>query len=271
MSNAAKQTDIIEGELALAPKDAGPNQGISLSAPATPGDVVSLAIQRGASLAEIKEFMALNREWEADQARKAFVTAMTAFKAEPIAIYKSKRVSFQTAKGNTSYNHAELSDVVDAAITGMAKHGLSHSWDLNQTDGGWIEVTCVVTHSQGHSKSVSLKSQKEDSGTKNSIQAVASAITYLQRYTLLSALGLATKGHDDDGRGAPQAARTQRSADPAPGEDPARDMIVADLYACADNGMDALIAAWQALPEKSRVLVGQEFGQIKKRASGVSA
>jgi hypothetical protein len=41
-----------------------------------------------------------------------------------------------------------------------------------------------------------------------------------------------------------------------------------DLYACADNGMPELITAWKALPEASRVLVGTEFGRIKKKAEG---
>jgi hypothetical protein len=234
----------------------------------TPADLLSMALSQGADLDRLERLMALQTQWEEKEARKAFVEAMTAFKAEPIEILKNKRVSFTTQKGTTSYNHAELSDVVDAAITGMAKHGLSHSWDLNQSENGWIEVTCVVTHSQGHSKSVSLKSQKEDSGTKNHIQAVASAITYLERYTLLAALGLATKGHDDDGRGASSAPHRSREETPEHGSNPERDKLVADLYACADNGMDALIKAWKEMSESGRQLVGIEFGQIKKRAEG---
>ena len=36
------------------------------------------------------------------------------------------------------------------------------------------------------------------SGSKNSIQAVGSTVTYLQRYTLLAVTGLAAKGQDSD-------------------------------------------------------------------------
>lgn len=271
MNAAAKKTAIIEGELALSPIEDGrqASHPIAISSTPTPADLLSMAVTQGADLDRLERLMALQTQWEEKEARKAFNAAMTAFKAEPIDIFKRKRVHFQTAKGSTSYNHAELSDVVDAAIIGMAQHGLSHSWDLNQTDGGWIEVTCVVTHAQGHSKSVTLRSQKEDSGTKNSIQSVASAITYLQRYTLLSALGLATKGVDDDGRGT--AAPRSASNEAAPEDNPEREKIVMDLYACADNGMAELIKAWQSLPEKSRSLVGQEFGQIKKHAEKAGA
>ena len=41
----------------------------------------------------------------------------------------------------------------------------------------------------------------DNSGSKNSIQAIGSTTTYLQRYTLFSILGLAA-GEDDDGSAA---------------------------------------------------------------------
>jgi hypothetical protein len=269
MTDSISNEDIIEGELALEPvtETQAPPQRAMVSTP-TPADLLVMAMSQGANLDQMERLMAMNERWEASQAKKAFDLAMSGFKAETVEILKRKRVHFQTAKGSTSYNHAELSDVTDAAIPAMAKHGLSNSWDIDQTEGGWIAVTCVITHSQGHSKTVTLRSQKEDSGTKNSIQAVASAITYLQRYTLLSALGLATKGVDDDGCKASAPARQQAAESTESPEDPARAKIVADLYACADNGMEALIAAWKELPEKSRLLVGTEFGQIKRRAEG---
>lgn len=268
MTDAINNEDIIDGELALEPvtETAPPPQRAMVTTP-TPADLLVMAMSQGANLDQMERLMAMNERWEANQAKKAFDLAMSGFKAETVEILKRKRVHFQTAKGSTSYNHAELSDVTDAAIPAMAKHGLSNSWDIDQTEGGWIAVTCVITHSQGHSKTVTLRSQKEDSGTKNSIQAVASAITYLQRYTLLSALGLATKGVDDDGRAAAprRSERTEASTETVV-DSPERERIVADLYACADNGMPELIKAWQALPERSRQMVGVEFGAIKKKA-----
>lgn len=271
--SAKPNEDFIEGELALTPREEVRQEpeARAMTTTPTPADLLAMAMTQGANLDQLERLMVMQERYEANQAKKAFDVAMAGFKSEAVEILKRKRVHFQTSKGSTSYNHAELSDVTDAAIPAMAKHGLSNSWDINQTDGGWIEVTCVITHEQGHTgKRVSLKSQKEDSGTKNSIQAVASAITYLQRYTLLAALGLATKGMDDDGRKS-SAPRQQQATEQAQEGSPERDKIVDDLYACADEGMPALIKAWQSLPEKSRTLVGQEFGAIKKRAESVGA
>ena len=72
------------------------------------------------------------------------------------------------------------------------------SWSTGQTDGS-VTVTCHITHEAGHRESVTLSGPPDDSGKKNKIQQVGSTVTYLQRYTLLSSLGLATADQDDDG------------------------------------------------------------------------
>ena len=173
-------------------------QGIASPAPATPADIVLYAMKNGGSIAEIREFMQLQREWEADQARKAFVADMAEFKKNPPTIVKDKEVSFKAGSGTTSYSHATLGNVTSAIVDGLAKHGFSHRWDTKQ-EAGRIIVTCLLTHKLGFSESTTLESGAETSGTKNAIQAMGSAITYLQRYTLLAATGLATHDQDDDG------------------------------------------------------------------------
>ena len=166
--------------------------------PATPTMMLAMAVERGASLEYIEKLMALQERWEANEARKAFTEAMTAFKAEPLEIFKRKEVSFNDVR----YKHAELSDVADVVVPAMARHGLSHRWDVKQENARVI-VTCTVTHRLGHAESVTMDAGPDDSGKKNKIQQIASAVTYLQRYTLLAAAGLATKSEvDDDGHGA---------------------------------------------------------------------
>lgn len=161
--------------------------------------MIETMVSRGGDLANLDKMLDLQLRWEANEARKAYVAAMAAFKAEPMEILKRKLVSFTTRDGDTtSYNHAELSDVTDAVVPAMGKHGLSHRWDIQQANGA-ITVTCTITHALGHSESVSMTAAPDASGKKNAIQQVASANSYLQRYTLLAATGMATKGMDDDG------------------------------------------------------------------------
>ncbi len=66
-----------------------------------------------------------------------------------------------------------------------------------------VTVTCVVSHRAGYFEENTLTAAKDESGSKNSIQAVGSALTYLQRMTLKASLGLAASD-DDDGRASSQ-------------------------------------------------------------------
>lgn len=171
-----------------------------------PTDLLTLAIKSGASMDLIERLVALQERREAGLARQAFVAAMSDFKAEPLEIFKRKAVGYLTKENEfVGYKHAELSDVTGVVVPAMARYGLSHGWKIEQGDGR-IVVTCTVTHKQGHSESVTMDAAPDNSGKKNAIQQIASAVTYLQRYTLLAIVGLATQNEvDDDGAGAGDA------------------------------------------------------------------
>lgn len=188
-------------EQALMPVDPAPAQATRAVAVVTPMDMLQVAMERGADLDRLQQLMDLQQRWEQNEARKAYVAAMSTFKANPPEILKGKHVKFQTSKGITEYHHATLADVCAAATKGLAVVWISHRWDVKQ-DAGKITVTCILTHAAGHSESVAMTTLADDSGGKNAIQAIGSAITYLQRYTLMAATGLAAAEMDDDGRGA---------------------------------------------------------------------
>lgn len=170
----------------------------------TPMQMLQVAMERGADLDRLQQLMDLQQRWEANEARKAYVAAMAAFKANPPEILKGKHVKFTTTRGITEYDHATLADVCAAATKGLADVGISHRWDVTQ-EGSKVTVACILTHSLGHSERVQMTAGADDSGGKNAIQAIGSAITYLQRYTLLAATGLAARDQDDDGRSAEPA------------------------------------------------------------------
>lgn len=163
----------------------------------TPMQMLQIAVERGDDMEKLRQLMDLQELWESRQARKAFVSAVAAFKAEPMRILKSKQVNIP---GGAKFAHATLADVVDGVVSALSKHGLSHKWELKQEEGR-IAVTCILTHEAGHSERTVLEAMPDDSGKKNSIQQIASTVTYLERYTLMAATGLAAKDMDDDGRG----------------------------------------------------------------------
>lgn len=161
----------------------------------TPMELLRMAMDQGADIEKLSKLMDLQERWEANEARKAFVSAMAAFKANAPEITKNKPVSF----GNTSYKHATLDHVCDAVTKALSDHGISHRWKVDQV-GEWITVICVLTHEMGHSEETKLIGTADNTGSKNSIQAIGSTVTYLQRYTLLAATGLAAANSDTDGR-----------------------------------------------------------------------
>lgn len=165
----------------------------------TPSDLLRIAVEQGADLDRLERLMALQVQWEERESKKAFTTAMSGFKAEPLTIFKRKQVGYTTKEGEfVGYKHAELSDVTDVVGPAMAAHGLSFRWNIKQ-EGGRINVSCIVTHKLGHSETVTMDAAPDTSGKKNAIQSIASAVTYMQRYTLLAVTGMSTKGMDDDG------------------------------------------------------------------------
>lgn len=164
---------------------------------ATPAGLIQYAMRAGnVDIEKLQQLFELQKAYEANEARKAYVAAMVAFKKNPPEIFKTAHVKF----GTTEYMHATLGEVASITAAALAEHGISHRWDTEQGDQGRIKVTCILTHQLGHSERTELSSGADKSGGKNDIQAIASTVSYMQRYTLLAAAGLATKDMDDDGR-----------------------------------------------------------------------
>lgn len=160
----------------------------------SPADLISEAIGKGANLEQLEKLLTLKERYDKNEAKKAYHLAMAEFKANSPKINKDKTVAYKEVK----YNHASLANVTEKINTELSKHGLSASWITKQNGG--ILVTCKITHVKGHSEETTLMAQADSTGSKNSIQAMGSTISYLCRYSLLCLTGLATYDQDDDGK-----------------------------------------------------------------------
>ena len=165
----------------------------------SPADLIKSAIAGGADLEKMEKLLDLQIRWEANEAKKAYNLAMAKFKKIPIMIDQDKLVNYSTSKGTLNYTHASLGNVVSKITPELSNYGLSVSWKQKQ-DGGKISVACIVSHEMGHSEQTSLSAGEDHSGAKNDIQSIGSTVKYLQRYTLLSLLGLATQEDENDGK-----------------------------------------------------------------------
>jgi hypothetical protein len=167
-----------------------------LAPSATPMGILEIAISKGADIDQLTKLLELKERWDAGEARKAFNKAFSAFKSESVRIVKNVSVSDGPLKGK---KYADLFGVVSAVTPVLAKHELSHSWKLTRDEKDWMEVTCTISHSLGHSESVSMGAAPDTGPGRNAIQARGSAKSYLERYTLLAATGFAAADVDNDG------------------------------------------------------------------------
>lgn len=163
----------------------------------TPADLIAQAIKSGVSIEHLERLMSLQERWQANKAKTEFLESFAKFQSQCPPLEKTKKVSF----GTTKYSYAPLGEIVGAIKTSMKKCGLSFRWELNDTNGS-IACTCIVSHLAGHSEKTTMSANKDASGSKNEIQQRGSAITYLQRYTLIASLGIGTADEDIDGHAA---------------------------------------------------------------------
>lgn len=183
---------------AIAKHDEEHPQVISLPA-VTPMSMIERAVEKGADVAMIEKLMELAERHDRNVGRRSFDNAIAAAKAEFPTIHKNKTVDFTSSKGRTHYRHEDMSEISRAVDPVLSKHGLSYRYRTAQ-DGRTLTVTCILSHKDGYSEETTLSSASDDSGNKNHLQAVGSAATYLQRYTLKMALGLAASEDDDAGK-----------------------------------------------------------------------
>jgi len=175
-----------------------------------PSAAIMLALKQGTDPGIIEKLMDLAERQEANINKKAFVKAMAEFKANPPEIDKDKTVSF--GQGKTSYTHASLANVTAKINSALSEYGLSASWKTAQTEN-LVTVTCTITHEYGHSEATSLTAAPDTSGSKNTIQAIGSTISYLERYTLLALTGLATHDMDNDAQAPTEKITTDQATE----------------------------------------------------------
>ena len=155
-----------------------------------PMQLMQVAVESNADLDKLEKLMNLQQRWEAGEARKAFFSAMANFQRNCPSIKKLK-------KGH-NYLYAPLGDIMAQIREPLFNCGLSIRFEQDHSHG--ITVTCIVSHKDGHSERTTMTGGADTSGSKNGIQAIGSTVTYLQRYTVIGALGITTADADIDGR-----------------------------------------------------------------------
>lgn len=144
----------------------------------------------------IDKLLTMQREAIEWQAKMMYQKAIADLQAELPSVERK-------ARGNNSM-YAKFEHIVEGIKPAMAMHGFSITHRIKSClpesgSQGKVTVTAVLSHSMGHSETLSLDLPIDDTGNKNSVQGVGSTIEYGRRYTTNALLGIATHGADNDG------------------------------------------------------------------------
>lgn len=201
------------------------------AAPAVAGEAAAIfsmieriAAQPEVPVERVEQLFKLYTQMDAERARRSFRSAFA--KMQPALPAVERKGKAHNGKA------ARWEDISEAIMPVLAGHGFGLSFRLAESAPGKINVTCILSHEDGHSEECSHPFPYDKSGGKNEIQSIGSAKTYGQRYTATALLGIATYGEDDDGKAAGSGATISE----------AQFKELADLIRETDSTVDAFCA-----------------------------
>ena len=163
-------------------------------APESVAGMLQAAKALGLTPDDVSKMLDIHVALEDRKAEKEFLAAFAAFQEACPEIHKLDQAH------NGKY--AKLHRIAKAIRPAMRANGLSFRHEIQDTEKG-LRVTCIVSHVGGHHVTASMSAAADTSGAKSAIQAAASTVTYLERYTLGAALGIVAGDADNDGDGEP--------------------------------------------------------------------
>jgi hypothetical protein len=153
--------------------------------------MIQAAIDKGMAPEQLREFLAARREWDADEARKAYFHAIAEFQRRAPIIEKG-----DDAHGKKYAAMDRIWREIRPIVTDL---GLSVTWQVCELrDNSICHLEGQIAHKAGHCvfivQDIPLP---ELIRGQNAAQQMGSATMYAKRYALCSALGIVT-GDDDD-------------------------------------------------------------------------
>lgn len=166
--------------------------GVAVSANAPVTQLLQLAVERGTPVEQMEKLVDLYERMEAREAAREFNRALAAFQAECPPIGKNKTAEITTKSGGKySYTYAPLDEIVPIVRPILHKHGLSFAWD-SAVAGAQLTCVCTLRHENGHAITASFTLPTESQSAMSAQQKVGAALTFAQRKSLESALGIVT-------------------------------------------------------------------------------
>jgi hypothetical protein len=168
-------------------------------------DITALLDKHAATLGpdQLEKLLSLHERVADRLAAQEFARAMAAFQSECPFIPKTSTAHITTrGEGRGyAYSYAELPEICRTIQPIATKHGLSFSWDTEETADSQLLCVCIVRHINGHQVPTRFKCPIDTTAKMSGPQKSGAALTYAKRQSLIAAFGLTTCDPDDDGAG----------------------------------------------------------------------
>lgn len=164
--------------------------------PATVDTFISQAISQGLPVETMEKLFSLREKVKAEQAKEAYVEALSKFQGDCPIIEKTKKVLNKDGR-TVRYQYAPIDAIAEQIKKPLVENGLSYRWEVENKEK-MIKATAIITHKLGHSESSSFEIPIDTEGFMTEPQKYASALTFAKRYSLCNALGISTGEEDTD-------------------------------------------------------------------------
>ncbi len=172
----------------------------------SPVSLIREAVRAGATPEALRELLAVRREMEADEARKAFNVAISEFQRRAPIV----------AKDDVAHEkqYARMDRIWREVRPLLTELGLSVTWQICELRDKLCHVEGQLRHRAGHGERLVMDVPlPELIRGQNAAQQMGSASSYAKRYGFCAATGIVTgDDFDDDGHGAGTPFVTEQQA-----------------------------------------------------------
>jgi hypothetical protein len=148
---------------------------------------------------KLERLMSLYERITKQQAKAAFTAALA--EMQPRLPIIDEKGGIKDRAGNVQSTYAKWDDIAEAIRPLLHEYGFTLTFRVVTTPK--VAVTGVLSHRDGHTDETTMELPVDDSGSKNTVQAVGSSFSYGKRYTAIALLNITSRAkqdRDDDGQ-----------------------------------------------------------------------
>lgn len=180
------------------------------TAPATPINmlavIASAASDPRVDVPKMQALLGMQKELEAEQARKAFIAAFIELQRElpeirtdgKIEIRERESGGQRTGRVQQATPYATFQNIMKTVKPLLREYGFALSFSTEPSpDGTRIIVKGLLEHTGGHFRETHFPLPAEVSGSKNNVQGWGSTFSYGKRYSAIALLNIISNAKED--------------------------------------------------------------------------